>query len=554
MGLWSGFVGCDRRPAGLGWVGVVGCLAVVASACTSSDGTEEPSLAAPPASSAVEVETVPWPTASWPVSTPEEQGMDSGVLAELVDRVVAEGGIDSVMVVRNGYAVVDAVVYPFPGDTAHNLQSCTKSVTGTLIGIAIDRGLLAGVEVPVLEILPDAAPGTVDDSKASMTVEDLLTMSTGLECRDSYLYGNRGLGEMRASDDWAAHVLALPVSEEPGSRFEYCNGASFLLSAILSEVTGRSASEFARETLFEPLGITEFVWPASPDGITLGESELTLRPADMAKIGLLYLRNGEWDGEQLASQGWIEAATALQIRAGTVTEGYGYQWWVDDAGYAFAYGAGGQVIFVVPDRDLVVVFTSGLPPSRELLPKRLLEQYVLEAAQSEPLPPDPDAQARLTAAISAAGSAPEPSAVDVPDVADTIDDSRYQFRPNQFGHRWFTLTFDDDSARLEFAGLLGELGAVPPEVLALLGYRDLDKPIEIEVGLDGRFVIDEAWGRQWASRGTWVTESTFLIEYHIIGQVQRGSFRIRFEDDLAHLSFREERSGVVQASTAERTD
>ncbi len=358
---------------------------------------------------------------------------------------------------------------------------------------------------------------------------------------------------MRASDDWAAHVLALPVSEEPGSRFEYCNGASFLLSAILSEVTGRSASEFARETLFEPLGITEFVWPASPDGITLGESELTLRPADMAKIGLLYLRNGEWDGEQLASQGWIEAATALQIRAGTVTEGYGYQWWVDDAGYAFAYGAGGQVIFVVPDRDLVVVFTSGLPPSRELLPKQLLEQYVLEAAQSEPLPPDPDAQARLTAAISAAGSAPEPSAVDVPDVADTIDDSRYQFRPNQFGHRWFTLTFDDDSARLEFAGLLGELGTVPPEVLGLLGYRDLDKPIEIDVGLDGHFVMDEAWGHQWASRGTWLTESTFLIEYHIIGQVQRGSFRIRLDDDLAHLSFREDRSGVLQASTAQPT-
>ena len=112
--------------------------------------------------------------------------MDSGVLADLAEQAVAQDGIDSVTVVRNGYVVLDAVIYPFPEETAHNGYSCTKSVTGTLIGIAIDQGLLAGVDVPVVELLPDAAPDEVDEQKAAMTVEDLLTMSSGLRCQDSY--------------------------------------------------------------------------------------------------------------------------------------------------------------------------------------------------------------------------------------------------------------------------------------------------------------------------------------------------------------------------------
>ncbi len=331
--------------------------------------------------------------------------MASAVLADLVERIVTAGGIDSVTVVRNGYLVLNTVVYPFPENTGHVVHSCTKSVVGTLIGIAIDRGLLAGVDVPVVEILAAAAPETVDDLKASMTVEDLLTMSTGLECRDSYLYRWRGLREMQASDDWTRHLLALPMSEEPGTRFEYCNGSSFLLSAILSEATGKPASEFAREALFEPLGITDFSWPASPDGISIGWGELVLRPSDMAKIGYLYLRNGEWDGDQLVSRGWIEAATTGHIEAGTLSDGYGYQWWVDDAGYVMALGYAGQYIVVIPVHDLVVVFTSDLPEERFFEPERLTVEYVVRAVESDdPLPPDPDAQARLAAAVARARS------------------------------------------------------------------------------------------------------------------------------------------------------
>jgi CubicO group peptidase (beta-lactamase class C family) len=253
----------QRRRRGLLWPIVVVCVVLTVGGCGSSeDATESSALGAAETTSALTLSVAVWPTATWPVSTPEEQGMDSAVLADLVEDVTDLGGIDSVTVVRNGYVLLDTVVYPFPEDTRHIIHSCTKSITATLIGIAIDDGLLAGVDVPVVEVLADAAPETADELKASMTVEDLLTMSTGLDCRDSGKYRWEGMYEMMASDDWSSHVLGLPMVEELGTRFEYCNGASYLLSAILSEVTGKSASEFAAEVLFAPLGITDYVWPA----------------------------------------------------------------------------------------------------------------------------------------------------------------------------------------------------------------------------------------------------------------------------------------------------
>lgn len=248
-----------------------------------------------------------WPTAGRLASTPEDQGMDSEVLADLVEYVAAIDGIDSVTVVRNGSVVLDTVMYPFPEATGHVIHSVTKSIIGTLIAIAIDRGLLAGVEIPVVEILSDAAPKTVDELKASMTVEHLLTMSAGLDCREPDTY----MTEMVASGDWTRYLLTLPMVEEPGTRFQYCDGASHLLSAILTEATGMSAASFADEVLFEPLGITDYMWPAGPDGTSTGWGEIVLQPADMAKLGYLYLRGGAWDGDRVVSTDWITSPLGM---------------------------------------------------------------------------------------------------------------------------------------------------------------------------------------------------------------------------------------------------
>lgn len=200
---------------------------------------------------------------------------------------------------------------------------------------------------------------------------------------------------MRSSTDWIQFVLDLPMIEDPGSHFEYCNGASMVLSAILQEATGMSAFAFATEYLFSPLGISDVKWFSNPQGISIGYSELELRPEDMAKIGHLYVSDGLWNNEQIVSSSWVRASTRKYINA-TLQEGYGYHWWIDDSGIYMALGYGGQYIIVVPEEDLVVVFVSDLAERDFYLPEQLFQDYILPSIKSsDPLPEDPRATTLL---------------------------------------------------------------------------------------------------------------------------------------------------------------
>jgi CubicO group peptidase (beta-lactamase class C family) len=344
-----------------------------------------------------------WPTDGWRTCTPEQQGMDSQMLAQMMTRIDEQGyAIDAVAVVRNGYLVAEAYVNPFKKGDLHIIYSCTKSVVSALVGIAIDQGRLQGADQPILHIFPERAVANVDANKQAMALGDVLNMSTGLNCRDSYLYRWEGLDAMRATADWVQYVLDLPMREEPGTRFEYCNGASYLLSAIVQGATGMKAADFAHAHLFGPLGITRFEWAASPQGVNIGWSDLHLTPLDMAKFGYLYLNQGWWDGKQVVSSEWVKESTRSRIRAGTLSDGYGYQWWVDDAGYYMALGYSGQYIVVVPDKNMVVVFVSHLPENDFFLPEQLLTQYVLPAAKSsEPLPVNSRGVMALESSINA---------------------------------------------------------------------------------------------------------------------------------------------------------
>jgi CubicO group peptidase (beta-lactamase class C family) len=343
-----------------------------------------------------------WPTGGWRTSTPEEQGIDSEMLAEMLGMIQEEDyDIDSVTIIRNGYMVADATVYPFGPDSRHIIRSCTKSIVSALIGIAIDKGYIEGVDQSVLDIFPERSAANLDALKEAMTLEHVLMMASGLECRDSYLYRWRGLDEMWQSDDWVQFMLDLPMAEPPGTRFEYCNGGSFLLSAIIQETTGMSASEFAEEYLFGPLGISDVEWPSNPRGISIGWGKLHMRPHDMAKIGYLYLNEGRWDGEQIVPAAWVAASTRKHISA-TLQDGYGYQWWVTDDGVYMALGYAGQFIFVVPEKALVVAFTSELEERDFYVPQNLLDCFIIPAAESStPLPANPDGVELLGARIEA---------------------------------------------------------------------------------------------------------------------------------------------------------
>lgn len=339
-----------------------------------------------------------WPTEGWRQSSPEQQGMISGKLADMLAFVKNRGyAIDSITIIRNGYIVTDAYFYPFSKALKHRLHSCTKSITSALVGIAIDQGYIEGVNQPVLAFFPNRSFRDLDHRKKSMTLEHLLTMTSGLNCRDTWIYRNAGLFEMIASDDWTQYVLDLPMVAPPGEKFEYCNGVSYLLSAIVQETTNMKTLDFARKHLFGPLGITDVRWRTSPQGVGIGWGKMLLKPHDMAKIGWLYLNEGRWNGKQIVSKAWVSASTHGYIGAFPY-ERYGYQWWAESQGYYMAVGKHGQYIFVVPDKNLVAVFTSNLTGSASFIPKGLLTKFIIPAAaSSKPLPANPTEKARLRA-------------------------------------------------------------------------------------------------------------------------------------------------------------
>jgi CubicO group peptidase (beta-lactamase class C family) len=341
-----------------------------------------------------------WPVTDWRISSPEAQGIDSGKLVEMLEDTLSKGyDLDSIVLIRHGYLVADVNFSPFKGDERHMLYSCTKSVVSALIGIAIEKGYIESIDQPLLDFFPEQSVENLDENKQAITLENVLTMTTGLECRDSYAYNFSGLIEMHDSDDWVQYVLDLPMLNRPGTYFEYCNGASFLLSAIIQETTGMTAHEFAQENLFAPLGITDTYWEANPQGINLGYSDLYLLPKDMAKFGYLYLHEGFWDGEQIIPSAWVEASTREHISS-TLQDGYGYQWWVDDAGYYMALGYRGQFIFVLPELDMVVVIVSDPEIGDYEVPEYLLTTYIIPAVLSnEPLTENHESFALLEAII-----------------------------------------------------------------------------------------------------------------------------------------------------------
>jgi CubicO group peptidase (beta-lactamase class C family) len=249
--------------------------------------------------------------------------------------------------------------------TLHDMKSVSKSVASLAVGIAIDRGLIRSVDEPIFSFFPELSD-LRSPEKDRLLLSHALTMSLGLkwvEATPSNNYDNDEV-RMQMAPDPCRYVLGLPVAGPAGQEFFYNTGALTLISAIVRKATGRPLDEFARQTLFEPLGITASEWKRVRGDSDAGGG-LRLRPRDMAKIGQLVLAGGRWNGRQVVSRAWIETSTAPKLKA-TDDQSYGYLWWLGRArlnGREFhwvgALGRGGQAIRVVSDLDLAVVVTAG---------------------------------------------------------------------------------------------------------------------------------------------------------------------------------------------------
>ena len=346
-------------------------LTVILTGCSASPATALPSEVPTRTST-----TGPyWPTDGWRTSTPEEQGMDSQRFAQMLTTIQRQHlNLHSLLIVRNGYLVSETYFGVYKQDTRHELYSCTKSFVSTLIGIAMDKGYLDRTDRRVVDFFPEHMFANLDEQKKTMTLEDLLTMRSGLNWQE----GDPVYRAMYQSPDWVQFVLDEPMAESPGSRFNYCSGCSHLLSAILQQTTGMNPRDFAEQYLFHPLGISDVQWDTDSQGIPIGGWGLHLTPREMAKLGYLYLREGQWDDQQIISAKWVEDAT----RKHTETDGdlgYGYQWWTYPSLAAYtALGRYGQTIFVIPEADLVIVTTAQMDNHDEIF--RLIEQYILPAA------------------------------------------------------------------------------------------------------------------------------------------------------------------------------
>ena len=317
----------------------------------------------------------------WPVaSVNEDKLVDRDALCRMADRLVASStaNVHAVVVARGGKLVFERYFsgsdeinghrvrnVTFDADTLHNMKSVSKGVASLALGIAIDRGLIGSVDEPIFSFFPELSD-LRSPEKDRLRLAHALTMSLGLKWVEAVPdnEGNNDEERMHMAPDPCRYVLGLPATAPAGQEFFYNTGALTLVSAIIRKATGRPLDEFARATLFEPMGITGAEW-SRVKGDTDAGGGLRLRPRDMAKIGQLILAGGRWNGRQVVSRAWIDASMAPRINA-TGLFFYGYLWWLGrsllngrEVHWAAALGRGGQSIRIVPELDLVVVVTAG---------------------------------------------------------------------------------------------------------------------------------------------------------------------------------------------------
>ncbi len=347
----------------------------------------------------------PVPAPDWATASAASAGLSQTRLSAM-ESLVAAGEfkqITSVLVARNGKLVFESYFNGAGAATLHNTRSATKTVTGMLVGIAIDRGLLSGARAPILPFFPDKKPlQNPDARKEKITVEDFLTMSSLLECDDGNTFSRGNEERMYLIEDWVKFTLDLPIKGFPawvpkpkdspyGRSFSYCTAGVSTLGAVLERATRRPVPDFAMETLFGPLRIERVEWPFSPLGTAQTGGGLALSSRDLLKLGQLYLDAGLWNGVPVVPKEWVRESVRPHARVDEDTE-YGYLWWLRKlrshertAEAWMMQGTGGNKVAVFPALHLVAVVTTTnyREKNAHALADRLLTEHVLASVERD---------------------------------------------------------------------------------------------------------------------------------------------------------------------------
>lgn len=467
--------------------------------------------------------------AAWGRSSPEAQGMDSALLAALLDSVrVTKLEVHSLLVVRHGKIVLETNVFPYDGSRPHDVASVTKSLTSTAVGVAVTRGDFGGVGDELLGYFPERVVENDSDAKREMTLAHALTMRAGLACDSSP--GEPTLQQMLGAPSYVDFVLGLPMAAPPGSTFEYCSPVSHLLSAAVSEATGEPLDAYLWRHVLEPLGLDTPIWPRDAEQISHGWGDARLYPTDLARVGLFLSGGGEHRGREVIAREYVDQATENQTGASGPADGFGYHFWVSPGVGYYAAGRGGQFLFVAPELDLVVVTAGSVGASRVEELAALLAEYLLPAVKSEsPLPENGSALTELRQLESTLRGPPASTPpTDLPALAPTVSGRAFALGSNPLGWEELAVTFTPASAKLEVAigaerstfdiGLDGV-----PRITRNTRFTQLYRHADTDVAMSGR----------------WLDGHGFLIELDTIDRIDAGTLLLDFSPKSVGVTLEE---------------
>ena len=442
-------------------------------------------------------------------STPEAEGVSSKAILDFIEAAEKEqpDALHSLMLVRHGKIIAEGWWNPYNAESPHQLYSLSKSFASTAIGLAVQENLLS-IDDQVISFFPDKTPENPGNNLKSMRIRDLLTMNTGHEQNTS--------GRMQEHEDgWVTGFLSLPVEFKPGTIFVYNSGATYMLSAILQKVTGQTLVDFLQPRLFDPLEIQKPTWQSDPDGINIGGWGLSVTTKDIAKLGQLYLQKGNWKGQQIISEAWVNVATSLQTSNGSDPEsdwdqGYGYQFWRCRHNNFRGDGAFGQYCIVMPEQDAVVAITSGSSDMQGIL--NLVWDHLLPAIESEALSPDDESFAALKNKLESLALAPVKGEASS-SIESEISGKKYTIDTNDLGIEAITFDMDQNGKKITVLNIEGEQHVQ-------IGFNSMVKG-EINVPVQGKIAI--------ASSGAWTSSDNYRVKFYYYKSPHAITYNFKFK-------------------------
>jgi CubicO group peptidase (beta-lactamase class C family) len=482
--------------------------------------------------------------ASLPRSTPESQGVSSAGILQFLDAAEKSGvELHSFMLVRHGKVVSEGWWSPYSPNYKHIMFSASKTFTATGIGLAVAEGRLKTSD-KIVSFFPNSLPDTLGPRTRELDVKDLLTMSVGQD----------PAANPRGNDDWIRAFLETEPKHEPGTVFLYNNFATFMLSAIVQQVTGDTLFDYLRPRIFEPLGIRGVDWDLTPQGINVGMIGLRLRTEDLAKFGQLLLQRGKWNGKQLLPESWVAEATAHHIASsGSGTDwsqGYGYQMWRGRHNSVRLDGLGGQFVLLLPDKDAFVVLTANAAQSTQKQLDLAWDHLLPAMKDVGSLPDDATTNRKVRERLAALTvAAPAGAAAANAALVSKIAGHKFQLDPNRLGIDSVSFTIGQDGAGELVVARSGSQASVKMGngawVVGTLNVNSLLRPTTPSKSRDANYVVPGtpyrvAASYAWSAPNTLAVTTRFLEES--IGS-ETVLYKFSEEAGTVRVSIEEQRAG-----------